>query len=618
MRRLAYAFLVCAALAASVAGGYEIPFGPGTAAGESDLRMVPTAYGRLALKYSSMPLLEFDAKGDGTWAVRSGTATARAGEGGCIVMEHVDFLKAGPASLTFKNGTLTTFRRECDEARREADVKMLTEHPRRQPTLAQLWRVRTAEQDDAEKARWWGDDSRLRLGYFNPNAAGTLFAEFAALFAALALTLRGKWLRTAFAIAVLPAIYALFLTGSRGSFIAFLAGTSLAAACRFGHRMTRRNALLALLAVVVLAAGAIAAAGAATDGRFGANLLAVDTGNVQRLRAWAAAPEMMAAAPSGWGSEPGRAYCDWFQSTNDNHRLYYLVNSHLTWLVQHGRIFRSAYIAAWLAALLLLFAFSRMRMTQVALSTTVTFAVALWFSTVGIFPTLWILPAICTAASLAAIGWDASHSNGKTCASRIAASLVAALFIGCAAPFTLEAWGRHISAKRTIPVASDGTCIRLGHGEFRTAILRDTTVLAGDAIGCLGHELRDWLSSNPGAGAILVADDPADLPATTENLVLAGKGGVRYLKHRSDHVGDGGFCRADRTIFISPPFEPSQIPLTLTQATDVELYIGEFAARLSRGYSRSLPQVTILPGCELYIPGWPALAIAKNEENGHE
>lgn len=613
MKRLANIFLFGIAIAASAAMGYEIRVGEGTTAGASDFYVAPGGHNRLSLKYASIPFANLDATSEKSWAVRGGAVTAKTDGDGVVTVRFRDFLKAGPATLKFVGGHLRSLERNGDEAQKAKDLEALTTHPKKQPTLAQLWRKRTEEQEERNKASWWKDSSRLNLGYFNPNAAGTLFAEIAALLAALAIVLRKRGIRIVCAIGAVASLYALFLTGSRGSFISFLAGVALVALCGIGKRWLKPKALLTGLLAVAVAVGAIVVAGKATDGRFGAKLVAIDPGNVQRLRAWSAAPEMMATAPGGWGAEPGRAYCDWFQDVEDTHKLYYLVNSHLTWLVQYGRIFRFAYLAAWMALFLVMLAFAGNRIVKLALCESATFAVALWFSTVGIFPTLWILPGLCVVAAVAAIAYECMRRGAKANFVRLFAATIAGALIGCGTAFALEAVGRRQSEARALPVSFDGKCVKIGRGEAKTAILDDQTVLAGDVIGSLGHTLRGWMAKNSDSGAVIVTDDPSVLPPRIDRLVAAGRGASRYLKFRSAHIADGDFCRAEKTVFLSPQFSPNDVPYTLAQGTDVSFVTGEFAARLTNGNHYDRQWVTVVPGCELYIPEWPSMTLGSTK-----
>ncbi len=597
--------LSCLALAALPAFGYDIPVGEGTAAGVSDFYLAPGGKDRLVLKYASIPVMSFDARPGArkrTW--QSHEATAMEESDGRIDVHHRNFLDAGAATLVFTQGRLRSFRREGDENRKAKDLAFLSAHPKRPPTLQQLWRPRSAERDKAEKASWWRDGARLRLGYFNPNAAGTLFAEIAALFAAFALVWRRCGVRLACLGASAAALVALILTGSRGSFIASILGIAITALVHFVPRLGGKRVLLGTMLTVLLGGVALFAVGKMTDGRFGANLLSVDEGNVQRLRCWAAAPEMMAVAPEGWGDEPGRAYCDWFQAPSDNHRLYYLVNSHLTWMVQYGRVFRCAYVSAWLMLFMLLFAFARRKTVQVALAVWSAFAVSLWFSTVGIFPTLWILPALCGGAVLVVVGKELAQGGSGATRRRLALLFAIAVVLGCLTVLALEAIGRRQADAREIPVACDGGTVRIGRGDVHTAIIRDDAVLAGDAIGSFGHELRDGIHATPDAGSVLVVNNPDELPNAVDRLVAAGRGAARYLKHRAKHLGDGAYCHARRTIFLSPPFAPDAVPYTLSSGSEVRLAIGEFAAQFDTQYGRERTWVDIVPGAELYIPGW--------------
>ena len=611
--------LAILALAVLPVFGYEIPIGVGTDAGKSDFYLVPGGYGRLVLKYASIPLIDFDAKDGkvdgGNWSSPSGIATATAGEAGTVAVRHRNFLNAGAATLVFKDGHLSAFRRDGgDDNQRKKDIAALTTRPKKQPALRQLWRRRTAEQEEKAKGAWWRGGDRLRLGYFNPNAAGTLFAEFSALFAALALVLRRRVVRMACLAAAGVSLVALLMTGSRGSLVALALGTALAGCMYFGKKLLRWRGLACVLAVVAVAGLVLYVAGRATDGRFGSALFSVDKGNVQRLRCWAAAPEMMAAAPSGWGEDPGRAYCDWFQGLEDNHRLYYLVNSHLTWMVQNGHLFRCAYVTVWLMLFVFFFAFARRKASQIAVAVWGTFAVALWFSTVGIFSTLWMLPACCGIFALAVGVLSVLRGGCQMRVRRVAACVAGCILVGGAVPFAVEAAGRAKLEKRAMPAYRDGSAVKLGRGEAKTAILNDATVLADGAIGSFGHELRTWLAGRPDVGAVLIADDPADLPPSVDCLVAAGKGASRYLKHRAAHLKSGNYCHARKTVFLSPPFPPAAVPHVLQLGTDVRMVIGEFASRLDEGFARERPWLKIVPGCELYVPGWTALMLP--DENG--
>jgi len=620
MSRVLHSLLLCLALGAAAAYGIEVPIGGGKALVDgSEFYIVPNGRDVLTVKCMAVPVVHlYKAGGGAEWQSQDLKATATMDGNGVITLQHLDFLKCGPARLVFKDGLLADFERLGGGQVAESDAKSGRVLKGKPVKLARLWIHASEKQVLEAKANWWGDSGRLRLGYFNPNAAGTLFAELALVFFALAVVIRRRiFLRCIFGAAAAIMTIGLFLTGSRGSLVGLFAGAALVVVCRLGRRIFRLRSLVALGLFAVLAAATVFAADRLSGGRLGSDLLTVDGGNVQRMRAWAAAPEMAAAAPAGWGAEPGRAYCDWFQSTDDGHRLYYLVNSHLTWLVQFGRAGRCAYVAAWLAcfALLLLFA-PRSATVQVALAVWAAFAVHLWFSTVGIFPTLWIVPAVCGVAALVDIGMQIAR-DGRVCGRRAFIGVCAAACIGCVAPLVMERVGRGQAAKRDVPVTFDGKCVRVGSGEPKIAILRDSTVLAGDCIGCFGHELRDWLSRTPDAGAVLVVDDPAALPHEIDCLVAAGMGARRYLAHRKSNIRDDSYCHARRTVFLSPPFGPAAVPETMLAQTDLRIITGEFAARCDEGYSRRTPGVTIVPKCELYVPDWMSLAgLGGNGRNG--
>lgn len=586
--------------------GYEIQFGGEAGTVESELHLLPNGYRSLGLKLGRRQLAELTMSAENETHYKSESKRFSAVcVGDRVTVTCSNIFKAGPAELTFEKGYLRRFKRDGNETLRDHDFAILTAKPNRQVRLKDLWRLRRSDElKEKAKVKWW-QDGRLRLGYFNPNAAGTLFAELSALFTMLVFVFRRRCIRLVCAAGAAIALVALFMTGSRGSFIAFSVGIAVAVLLNLGRRFFRKNVLVRVLLVVVFGVIVVFAIGQVMNDRFGAQLLSLDAGNVQRLRCWLSAPDMMAAAPGGWGEEPGRAYCDWFQHTKDNHRLYYLVNSHLTWMVQHGWLFRSIYVSAWLALLALLFSFIREKSVSVAVAVWSTFAVALWFSTVGIFPTLWFIPVLVLVIAM----FSMRHITARKLLAVVFTGLIGALL-----PFGSLLYQTRNNGKASLPIHRVTDMTILGQGVPEIFVVRDNFALSDERIGRVGHEIREFLADKPNAAPLAVADGVSNLPERVATLVLVGRGGASYLKYRAEHLADGKYCHAQKTIFVSPPFSPSAIPLTLSTESDVSIMIGAFAAAHEQAYHSPPPWVRIIPDCELYIPGWLDLVLEEHEK----
>jgi hypothetical protein len=57
-------------------------------------------------------------------------------------------------------------------------------------------------------------------------------------------------------------------------------------------------------------------------------------------------------------------------------------------------------------------------------------------------------------------------------------------------------------------------------------------------------------------------------------------------------------------VFVSPPFQPSDIPEGVLKCCRVKVLVGEFAARYEPGYANVPDWVMVVPGMERYILRW--------------
>ena len=104
--------------------------------------------------------------------------------------------------------------------------------------------------------------------------------------------------------------------------------------------------------------------------------------------------------------------------------------------------------------------------------------------------------------------------------------------------------------------------------------------------------------------AVAIADTVECLPEKLELLVLAGRAGVDYLRVRKEHLHDGKYPRADKIVFLSPPFAPDALPQSLVIEGSVNVVYGEFTARLTEKLQKVPLWIHIVKGGELYIPNW--------------
>ena len=88
-----------------------------------------------------------------------------------------------------------------------------------------------------------------------------------------------------------------------------------------------------------------------------------------------------------------------------------------------------------------------------------------------------------------------------------------------------------------------------------------------------------------------------DLPRGAEKIVLVGEAGKEFL-------GMARRPRAQKLVFLSPPFHWQLIPEELRARSDVSFVIGAHAARLAFGKERLPSWARIIPGAELYFPAW--------------
>ena len=218
---------------------YEIRPAEGGDLSPTILQCVPGPLGVQELLYCGNRLAVFDEAGQDIdiiwWKPQGKFFLAR--KNGNVHIWAKDWMKAGSAEMFFDNvGNLTSFRREAGDGQRERDAATIV--PNVKLELKHFW-LKPRKQGD-----FWQNTSRLRLGYKNPNSAGTLFAELAVLAFAGLLFLSPFWARIAFGGCLAASLVALLLTESRGSFLGFCIGALILVAVAVSRRFTVKRLAL--------------------------------------------------------------------------------------------------------------------------------------------------------------------------------------------------------------------------------------------------------------------------------------------------------------------------------------------------------------------------------------
>ena len=222
---------------------------------------------------------------------------------------------------------------------------------------------------------------RWTFGMDNPNKAAAILAILLLLLLAAALRARRDWLCWTCSALAAAAGYCLVHTFSRGGLAAFVAG-ALVLAAGFRKELRRRQRWIPALLVMLVLAGSAAWTGFA--GRMSGSSPAADASVGNRLTVWRNVPSMMTDAPGGWGrGAAGDAFMGWYQPLDRRERYRTLVNSHFTWLVEHGWVVRLCYVWGlvfflWAGALRL-----KARGDPLPLAVWACFVVAAFFSSVA-------------------------------------------------------------------------------------------------------------------------------------------------------------------------------------------------------------------------------------------
>lgn len=455
---------------------------------------------------------------------------------------------------------------------------------------------------------WQQDEKRLRLWFANPNSAGLLFAQLGLLLAILVpwLWQKGRAWGVGGAGLFAGTVYGLLRTGSRGALLAFVIGLGCLLLPHLRRLVSKKGVLIVGLVIAVLG-GAIWMSGQGS--RLAGTFTKVDAGNALRLKVAKAAVQMFADAPQGWqgGEVPGRNAClNWYLF--DENRT---IRTHLMTLAEVGWIRGFALVLFW--TLMLGLGILALRHRQAApLAFWASFCLAGGLNPVYVEASLWVLPvAVLLLSPFPGVRFD------RRCVLGLSVSCV---FVSLAVVGGLVWTGRSLARQTSIPVRAVGKATFVNGDSPSTWVVEDQYVLGG--FGFPGREILDYYTHHPETPALAYVYEIADLPAEVETLILPGRAAEAYLK-ACEEAGKPPVV-ANRTVFLTPSVGPDRVPEALREATEVVWVAGRYAAlRECAGYfgeppkawrtvfgTRAVshfnrrPWVTILGGCEAYVPGW--------------
>ena len=506
-----------------------------------------------------------------------------------------------PLVYNFKNGRLSSLDVEGKHCRFNYPDPLVYDDS----VIYPLWpdAKKVSYEEFAAETVMWKDGNRLRLWFASPNQAGAFLSFVFLVFFGLAVAVRRcLWLRIVlFSLAAL-ALGAVVWTASRGALVGVGLGAVAMVVCdgRVRSLLTpRRLALAAAICMVLAAVAAAVMYGVARDRQADAKS---DATRMEMLRA---VPAMMCASASGWDgfNGAGKAYSDWFAPLSDTKMRLNLVSDHLTMLAGSGWLVGFLYVFAWIAGLLALARFAWCGGSPIPLGVWTSLGAAASFNVVMFAPTVLWVPYATLFALLLDRRWLSPRfffmpiSVAAAGAAVVIVSIAVAGWAGC-------------RAKPSISRVGD--CVLVNGSEPDIWVVDDEECLGGTLAP---RDIRAFYSRFPDAPAIGYAKDFSDIPAKgIRRLVLAGSSADGFMSPYSREPES--VAMPQEIVFLSPQFPPSALPDELLEKAGVAMVIGEFAARYWEEFANPPEWVGIVPGAEVYIPGWMQFCFAGGTTRG--
>jgi O-Antigen ligase len=424
---------------------------------------------------------------------------------------------------------------------------------------------------------------RMDWGLGNPNKTATLIACLMIAVWAIPMIWKRSFWPVLFVFTALA--WCLVQTYSRGGMVSLLTGMGIM--LLWIPRPWPKARWIGVVVSLWILGGFVLYAKAQT--RYEQGLFTEDQSISHRIIIWRHFPEMVAAAPWGWGfGKAGDAYTQWFQPFTQSFNYLNLVNSHFTWMAEGGWLASVVYLFAWLTILLLCWPVLKSRLKALPLAIWVTFGVGGCFSHVEETFWLWILPLIALGYVIVErfrIGQWPKLSSFAVSGVASAAFVAAVILTGL--------------ATSSLPIRSSAGAVTIGRGTAQTFIFVDRQVMGS----LFGHTFRKFLTQNPdqiSTRTFNLVESSHELPSSgIACLVVSG----RFTREGTvvSNLNEG-----KEVILVNPVCLPDDAKLNgLTGKTLV--YFGEYSQAPSRSSWLNYPGIKALQidGASDFVPSWP-------------
>lgn len=317
--------------------------------------------------------------------------------------------------------------------------------------------------------------------------------------------------------------------------------------------------------------------------RYMQGIVKEDRSITHRLDIWKTTPQMMVAAPGGWGwGQASKAYQDWYQPQERGEAYLNLINSHLTWLVEIGWGGRFLYLCAWLMSFSLCWPDNGSRYFAIPLGIWITFAVASIFSHVAESPWLWILPGVSLVTILIERIRRRRWPHLTTLAGIAglsAATLVVVYQIG--------------ATHQGIKIRANSHEVLLGDESPKIWIVLNPAIM-GESYG---KRIRHYLQGAKCGMSLGVVSRLDDLPDKADIIVAVagslGNADLVKLKQRTNLV------------LLNPSFFPQEVDFTKSKV--VSVFFGEFSRSQALQAWQDVGIVQNVEGKGDFLANWPEL-----------
>jgi hypothetical protein len=429
---------------------------------------------------------------------------------------------------------------------------------------------------------------RMDWGLGNPNKTATLIALLMIAIWAIPLTWKKGFWPTLVVFTGLA--WCLVETYSRGGMVAFLAGMAVLLA--WIPRPWPKRRWISLMTSFWILCGFVLWAKA--QSRYGQGLFSEDQSIGNRLIIWKHVPEMMVAAPGGWGfGKGGESYTQWFQPFNQSVHYFNLVNSHFTWMVEGGWLVSVLYIFTWLMVLFLCWPSRQSRLKSLPLAIWVALGVGAFFSHVQESIWLWIIPFL----TLGYVIYERSKNHRWP-------SVHSVVFSGAVSMVIVLLFIAKGLAGTSLSIAANKGEVTIGKGSSHTLIFVDRQVMGS----FYGHTLRKFLATNPdqlSRSTFILLESPRDLKNLAVNRVIVSG----QLMQEQKVVGN--LNPGEQIVIVNPSCSPDEVKLNKALLEKTLVYFGEYSQAPSRNSWSSWPGIKTfqIDGAGDFVPSWPQMLL---------